>query len=220
MRQPALLSSAQALSLTLSSNSHRPRSTLGRLCTVPLLAFGLLLIALPSFVLGRNFSLVWDHLRSASTVDGNSSMLHEAADSRTPRPSMDSRTSGDGGNNTLGSRGASGRMSMDTTPLPTTANGYASVAGGQSTGLSTLPMGSPEQRSASAHSASRRRLNGRLGLGPTAVSSPDLSNLKLARNQEALSAQIDSLREVVESQGRLIGRLLEALEQRPREGVV
>lgn len=39
-----------------------PRSILGRLITVPLLAFGLLLIALPSFVLGREFSLVWEQM--------------------------------------------------------------------------------------------------------------------------------------------------------------
>lgn len=37
-----------------------PRSVLGRLFTVPLLVFGLLLIALPSFVLGRNFAIVFD----------------------------------------------------------------------------------------------------------------------------------------------------------------
>ncbi|KAJ9091273.1 hypothetical protein QFC19_009183 [Naganishia cerealis] len=37
-----------------------PRSILGRLFTVPLLVFGLLLIALPSFVLGRNFAIVFD----------------------------------------------------------------------------------------------------------------------------------------------------------------
>lgn len=38
---------------------------------------------------------------------------------------------------------------------------------------------------------------------------------QLARNQEALSTQIDALREVVESQGRLLERLLVGLE-RPR----
>lgn len=43
-----------------------PKSTLGRLVTVPLLVFGLLLIALPSFVLGRNFATVWDALRTAA----------------------------------------------------------------------------------------------------------------------------------------------------------
>ena len=36
-----------------------PRSFLGRVVTLPLLVFGLLLIALPTFVLGKEFSLVW-----------------------------------------------------------------------------------------------------------------------------------------------------------------
>jgi hypothetical protein len=40
-----------------------PRSVLGRLFTVPLLVFGLLLIALPSFVLGRNFAIVFDAMQ-------------------------------------------------------------------------------------------------------------------------------------------------------------
>jgi len=40
-----------------------PRSVLGRLITVPLLMFGLLVVALPSFVLGRNFSVVWEAMR-------------------------------------------------------------------------------------------------------------------------------------------------------------
>lgn len=37
-----------------------PRSVLGRVITVPLLVFGLLLVALPSFVLGRNFAIIFD----------------------------------------------------------------------------------------------------------------------------------------------------------------
>jgi potassium voltage-gated channel Shal-related subfamily D member 2 len=41
-----------------------PRSFLGRLVTLPLLIFGLLLIALPSFVLGREFSQVWNEMTS------------------------------------------------------------------------------------------------------------------------------------------------------------
>jgi len=39
-----------------------PRSFLGRLITIPLLLFGLLLIALPSFVLGREFAIVWEEM--------------------------------------------------------------------------------------------------------------------------------------------------------------
>ncbi|EJU02494.1 voltage-gated potassium channel [Dacryopinax primogenitus] len=40
-----------------------PRSAMGRLLTVPLLMFGLLVVALPSFVLGRNFSAVWEGMK-------------------------------------------------------------------------------------------------------------------------------------------------------------
>ncbi|KAG2147446.1 uncharacterized protein EDB93DRAFT_414983 [Suillus bovinus] len=47
---------------TVGYGEITPRSILGRLITVPLLAFGLLLIALPSFVLGREFSLVWEQM--------------------------------------------------------------------------------------------------------------------------------------------------------------
>jgi hypothetical protein len=39
-----------------------PRTFLGRLITVPLLLFGLLLVALPSFVLGREFAVVWEEM--------------------------------------------------------------------------------------------------------------------------------------------------------------
>ncbi|KAH9933176.1 voltage-gated potassium channel [Epithele typhae] len=46
-----------------------PRSTLGRLITLPLLVFGLLLIALPTFVLGREFSIVWEFMEEAQGDD-------------------------------------------------------------------------------------------------------------------------------------------------------
>ncbi|TIA89819.1 hypothetical protein E3P99_01896 [Wallemia hederae] len=45
---------------TVGYGEVTPTTTIGRLITLPLLIFGLLLIALPSFVLGRNFSIVWD----------------------------------------------------------------------------------------------------------------------------------------------------------------
>jgi len=47
---------------TVGYGEITPRSFLGRLVTLPLLVFGLLLIALPSFVLGREFSLVWERM--------------------------------------------------------------------------------------------------------------------------------------------------------------
>ncbi|KAI0047162.1 voltage-gated potassium channel [Auriscalpium vulgare] len=47
---------------TVGYGEITPRSFLGRLITIPLLVFGLLLIALPSFVLGREFSIVWNEM--------------------------------------------------------------------------------------------------------------------------------------------------------------
>ncbi|KAK4689953.1 hypothetical protein P7C73_g170, partial [Tremellales sp. Uapishka_1] len=57
-----------------------PKSFLGKLLTVPLLMFGLLLIALPSFVLGRNFAIVFDAMTEKIQ---NPSKLN------TPRTSLD-----------------------------------------------------------------------------------------------------------------------------------
>ncbi|KAG2066926.1 voltage-gated potassium channel [Suillus decipiens] len=55
---------------TVGYGEITPRSVLGRLITVPLLAFGLLLIALPSFVLGREFSLVWNQMTDDEDITG------------------------------------------------------------------------------------------------------------------------------------------------------
>ncbi|CAK5277657.1 unnamed protein product [Mycena citricolor] len=51
---------------TVGYGEITPRSFLGRLITIPLLIFGLLLIALPSFVLGREFSMVWERMARES----------------------------------------------------------------------------------------------------------------------------------------------------------
>lgn len=59
---------------TVGYGEITPRSFLGRLVTVPLLVFGLLLIALPTFVLGREFSIVWD-LMKEQQVGHNSAVL-------------------------------------------------------------------------------------------------------------------------------------------------
>ncbi|KAI0754725.1 voltage-gated potassium channel [Daedaleopsis nitida] len=50
---------------TVGYGEITPRSFLGRLITLPLLVFGLLLIALPTFVLGREFSIVWEFMEEA-----------------------------------------------------------------------------------------------------------------------------------------------------------
>lgn len=47
---------------TVGYGEITPRSFLGRVITIPLLLFGLLFITLPSFVLGREFSIVWEKM--------------------------------------------------------------------------------------------------------------------------------------------------------------
>ncbi|EPS97556.1 hypothetical protein FOMPIDRAFT_1061807 [Fomitopsis schrenkii] len=53
---------------TVGYGDLTPRSFLGRLITIPLLVFGLLLIALPTFVLGREFSLVWEMMKENQQI--------------------------------------------------------------------------------------------------------------------------------------------------------
>lgn len=64
---------------TVGYGEITPRSFLGRLITLPLLVFGLLLIALPSFVLGREFSLVWEEMTEKEQY--NHDHEHDAPDS-------------------------------------------------------------------------------------------------------------------------------------------
>ncbi|KAH7097555.1 voltage-gated potassium channel [Auriculariales sp. MPI-PUGE-AT-0066] len=47
---------------TVGYGDVTPTSVLGRLVTIPLLLIGLLLIALPSFVLGREFASIWENV--------------------------------------------------------------------------------------------------------------------------------------------------------------
>ncbi|CDO76242.1 hypothetical protein BN946_scf184900.g6 [Trametes cinnabarina] len=56
---------------TVGYGEITPRSFLGRLITLPLLVFGLLLIALPTFVLGREFSLVWELMEEHQAYDAD-----------------------------------------------------------------------------------------------------------------------------------------------------
>ncbi|THH28226.1 hypothetical protein EUX98_g5975 [Antrodiella citrinella] len=54
---------------TVGYGEITPRSFLGRVVTLPLLVFGLLLIALPTFVLGREFSMVWDMMKENQNLE-------------------------------------------------------------------------------------------------------------------------------------------------------
>ncbi|KAF5377877.1 hypothetical protein D9615_006821 [Tricholomella constricta] len=56
---------------TVGYGEITPRSFLGRLVTLPILMFGLLLITLPSFVLGREFSIVWEKMTRQRNQDRN-----------------------------------------------------------------------------------------------------------------------------------------------------
>ncbi|KAK2462679.1 hypothetical protein APHAL10511_005295 [Amanita phalloides] len=113
---------------TVGYGEITPRSFLGRLITIPILVVGLLTITLPSFVLGREFSIVWERMSRNRSED-------QAED-----------------------------------PYPETEAAFA-------------PPG--------MH--------------------PELSNYKLAKNQTELSQQIGHLHQVIESQGRLLQCLADAL---------
>ncbi|KAL0577505.1 hypothetical protein V5O48_004491 [Marasmius crinis-equi] len=79
---------------TVGYGEITPRSFLGRLVTVPLMIFGLLLIALPSFVLGREFSLVWEKMSSKRSDDHDEYHdLDSPVQTRHPAPNLN--TAGD-----------------------------------------------------------------------------------------------------------------------------
>ncbi|KAL7411694.1 hypothetical protein BDY24DRAFT_416920 [Mrakia frigida] len=207
---------------TVGYGEITPRSTLGRLVTIPLLVFGLLLIALPSFVLGRNFSSVWEAVRHSEFDQTNLFHLPGADPStlspsspNSPRLSQENQnllplpTTTTNNNNLTASSSRKtsheGGRAVSPSSLEAANNGNGGI------GLRTLPMGSPVA-STNLHGL---RMDRRDPSGPSGErgESRDLSNLKLARNQEALSSQIDSLREVVEAQGRLVAQLLAALSE-------
>lgn len=76
---------------TVGYGDITPRSFLGQIITIPLLVFGLLLIALPTFVLGREFSLVWDIMSRAQSERGeNVFEATDGVDEETTRVSQDS----------------------------------------------------------------------------------------------------------------------------------
>ncbi|KAJ7074164.1 hypothetical protein C8F01DRAFT_1099454 [Mycena amicta] len=71
---------------TVGYGEITPRSFLGRLVTLPLLVFGLLLIALPSFVLGREFSMSPHSEPTSPTV--SSSFMPRSRDPFVPQSGL------------------------------------------------------------------------------------------------------------------------------------
>ncbi|TFK33509.1 hypothetical protein BDQ12DRAFT_700737 [Crucibulum laeve] len=127
---------------TVGYGEITPRSFLGRLVTLPILVFGLLLITLPSFVLGREFSLVWNRM--------NKGRLSKASDEED----------------------------------------FSFAADPHNPNEALLHVETPHSNAPA-----------------------DLSNMKLAQNQTELSRQISELSATVETQGKLIRRLIEVLEK-------
>lgn len=161
-----------------------PTTSIGRLLTVPLLLFGLLIIALPSFVLGRNFAIVFDALSAAPIKAGSTlnspraSEDHEPPASRLPpteRPSS---------------------PLLPTTAEPVNAAGQRRAP----SPLSALPM---SQTNTSVRPAAPRMWEGGDST-PDPRSKGDLTNTKLAKNQLVLLEQIEGMRRVIDRQGQML----------------
>ncbi|KAB5594261.1 Potassium voltage-gated channel family protein [Ceratobasidium theobromae] len=147
---------------TVGYGDITPRSFLGRMLSVPLLLFGLLLIALPSFVLGREFATVWEHMGGNL---GNAEAVAEA------------------------------RRHLNDSPMVSRA------------------------RPSRARFENYVALDDEAGhLDNDGERARDLSNFKLAQNQQELSKQIDQLSELVRTQAEELRVVKELLEKRATGG--
>ncbi|KAG6827037.1 hypothetical protein H0H92_013477 [Tricholoma furcatifolium] len=171
---------------TVGYGEITPRSFLGRLITVPILMFGLLLVTLPSFVLGREFSHN-EHSNSNSIPqgigyrgrgDGDSPLNPYFPLSTSLLPSHAPPTS---------------RPQQPSSPQPPRSHSRTPP---------TISIPQYPQYSYPPHTPHRQG---------TPVT--DLSNRKLAQNQTELSAQITELREALERQGEVVLSLLGALRE-------
>ncbi|KDR71234.1 hypothetical protein GALMADRAFT_254051 [Galerina marginata CBS 339.88] len=161
---------------TVGYGEITPRSFLGRLITLPILVFGLLLITLPSFVLGREFSHVWEKMTQGQGLDRGED------DGRERYPSFN----------------PSSPISPIYSARPRSA---------------VPPSASASARGALSYTQNQPQNQGLRQRDP-APTARDLTNLKLAQNQTELSAQIEELAAAVEGQGRVLGRLMEMLQER------
>ncbi|KAG6855455.1 hypothetical protein H0H87_002621 [Tephrocybe sp. NHM501043] len=174
---------------TVGYGEITPRSFLGRLITLPILMFGLLLITLPSFVLGREFS----HNERSTTPTGTrpASPLPPHSDPHDPDSPLTT-------------------YFPPATPFapPTAHSSYTPLP------LSyAYPPYPPHLHHGTAASGSGT------GTPPSIqISTTDLTNRKLAHNQTELSRQIEELRRAVERQGEVVFRLLEGLNRERERG--
>ncbi|WVQ98521.1 hypothetical protein IAU59_005647 [Kwoniella sp. CBS 9459] len=203
---------------TVGYGEITPKSFLGKLITVPLLMFGLLLIALPSFVLGRNFAIVFDAMTRQSQATrplSNVTSPRDSMEAEAPPPPTSLPTDGSSAAPLLPTIASS-----LSTPLPGTA------ASTRPRAISPIPphsaMTSNMVPSSSASSARGlgtvpRMWDGSLdgsGVTEKGMKERDLTNVKLAKNQLVLLEQIDSLRRTIDRQGDILARLAAALEEK------
>jgi len=111
---------------TVGYGDITPRSFLGRLVTLPLLIFGLLLIALPTFVLGREFSIIWDIASQNEHGMPGEPLTPAVPDTDVDRQSLDTiRPRADnrnGSSPTLGHRGDTHNLSRQLSELQATVS--------------------------------------------------------------------------------------------------
>ncbi|WWC61355.1 uncharacterized protein I303_103936 [Kwoniella dejecticola CBS 10117] len=189
---------------TVGYGEITPKSFMGKLITVPLLMFGLLLIALPSFVLGRNFAIVFDAMtarvhkppsnisspRSSLEVPPPPSTLLQKNQSA-PLLNNFSSTS-----TPVGPLSAPVSRSRAVSPLPPSGNMVPSSSASSARGINNLP----------------KMWDGGDIPQTSNMSKGDLTNVKLAKNQFVLLEQIDNLRKTIDRQGDLLSRLAAALD--------
>ncbi|WWD15742.1 hypothetical protein CI109_100164 [Kwoniella shandongensis] len=184
-----------------------PKSFLGKLLTVPLLMFGLLLIALPSFVLGRNFAIVFDAMTQQ--------LPKPISNMTSPRESLDEQ---DPSQQPLMVPAPPTETTFNTPLLPTVAPSVSGtpVPTARPRAISPLPPQQGTGMIASGSASSQRAGIPRMwdggvdGLGSdpkSAAKERDLTNVKLAKNQLVLLEQIDSLRRTIDRQGEMLARL-------------
>ncbi|KAG8949520.1 hypothetical protein FRC04_008453 [Tulasnella sp. 424] len=192
-----------------------PRSFLGRLIAVPLLMFGLILIALPSFVLGREFSVVWEGMGGTSmlrmTANGrgprNRETDQEAASASTLEPSQvtpilsSPRSAQLDGDVIFSSEGNSRNAQSSNSYPPQRSSRTAPIA--MSRAPRTRPNDEIDETPEFGNIGAFPQITGpyrrRRAASDAASDRTGISNLKLAENQQMLSAQLEQLMQIVEN---------------------
>ncbi|KAG9003097.1 hypothetical protein FRB94_003358 [Tulasnella sp. JGI-2019a] len=191
---------------TVGYGEITPRSFFGRLVTVPLLMFGLLLIALPSFVLGREFSNLWEGMGGSKMLrfaqQRQAAQMREAAASTSALPTTNTQNL-----QSLGVREEPDLMTEISPSTPTAVNHDrtplyppAQQRPRSSDSVTSSPA-TPLRRLAPSRLDSTGSLNLNLGGRRRRMSDGAMMNqittLKLAENQQVLSAQINVLLQAI-----------------------